>query len=402
MPIPIEVFSLSDVMGKADQARAMRQKEQMNQMKMQEYMRAQDEQRTLGDIMARSITTTGGSPAVAAQPEQVMPEGVLGPPRQEVSAVPAVPGRTDFDYNKMFEQVPNLPEAMRGPVLQKLHAARSAEEDRRLAIQMKMMAAKGGGLEGYVWGKDAQGKLQRLGINKQGQAVPIAPPEGYEYDPGQTYLQITNPVTGSPEYAPAPRAGGMPTGRPMLTAEAGKNVEQVGKMYKDMNVSEIDTFVANLYPKIMEAKKTGQLEGVGYLKNTNLSNLVKSPKGEEIYRDAMGFASAILRASAGLSQTTQEAARVMTKMAFDTTARSDSFVKQFEKLVDAYERDRANIPASFGRTAVDMWMRNNPSGVDLITPPWKKGTTQTSIPGAANPNNQSTGGQSILDKYGVK
>lgn len=394
MGTPITVFSLADVMAKSDAAKMNRRQMQMYDMKMQEYQRNQEQQQTLGDIFAGSIETTGATPEVMAQPEQVMPEGVLGPPRPEVEAVPENTGRTDLNFNSAFKRAQALPEAMRGPVLMQLHQARQAEEDRRVSMMLKMQQAKGGGgLEGYVWGKDGSGNLKRIGIDKQGKSVVVEPPSGIEYDPGQVFLQTTNPNTNAPEYTQVPKAGGKPQN--FLTPEAGKNVEQVGKMYKDMNVSEIDTFVSNLYPKIMAAKKTGTLEGVGYLKNVSMANLVKSQKGEETYRDAMGFASAILRASAGLSQTTQEAARVMTKMAFDTTANAESFMRQFEKLADSYERDRSNISASFGSTAVDMWMKNNPSGVDLKTPPWKKGTTQPTIPGAENPN-KPTGGVKFL------
>lgn len=330
-------------------------------------------ERALSDILAGAVEikqTPGVQQATA-----VDDEGNINPMVRE----PTTEARLSWD--KAFAQLPTSDPRLRGKMALQLQKMRTDEETARLKALKELRS--GGEFKHPADMEDASGNLYRtfisdgrqIVIDARGKMVDPEKVPGLKYTKGNVYLQTVDPRTMAPSYTPAPKAGG---GRsPGLTPEAGKNVEQVGKMYKDMNVSEIDTFVSNIYPKVQEAKKTGQLPGVGYLANTNISNLLKSQEGEEIYRDVMGFASAILRASAGLSQTTQEAARVMTKMGFDKTASSKSFIQQFDKLSSAYERDRANIAASFGKQAVDMWMQNNPSGVDLMTPPWKKQSKKT-------------------------
>lgn len=135
------VFSLADVLAK-------KQEQQMNELKMQDYMRNQAQQQTLGDIFARSIETTGATPEIPAQPEQVMPEGILGPPRPATQAVPGDPGRTDLNWNAALAKAQSLPEAMRGPIVMQIHQARQAEEDRRMAMMLKMQQATEGRMRG--------------------------------------------------------------------------------------------------------------------------------------------------------------------------------------------------------------------------------------------------------------
>ena len=92
------MFRLSDVYNNMDRWKANEQSMMLNQQKFDDHNRKQNQEQMLADIFANSMVEKGGSPAV---PEQVMPEGVLGPPAQ---GQPAVPGQRQLDLRMATEQ----------------------------------------------------------------------------------------------------------------------------------------------------------------------------------------------------------------------------------------------------------------------------------------------------------
>ncbi len=374
MTMPITVFSLADVMAKADAANMNRRQMQMYDMKMQEYERNQQEQQTLGDIIGRSITTTGGSPAI---PEQVLPEEVLGPPRP---AVPAVPGRTDFDYDKMFAQAQNLAPNMRGTILQKLHASRAAEEDRRMAMAVKLqqMRGEGAGLQHPFDLEDASGNLYKGYTTKAGKQV-VQDARGNVIDPasvpglkitkGNTYINVAGPG-GQTVVQAAPRAGG---GSPSYRAPVQADVEQVGTAYKE-SLEPIVPVMDRLDKLVTPIEKAGgKIPGVGFANNTRIGQLANDKGvGGSIYRDSTALANAILKIRSGLAVTAQEEARTLIEMGRNPLASASAFMDQFRKLQDAVDQIHSRIGSQYGNAASIFDERQKQSGGYLISKsPWQ-------------------------------
>ena len=369
MAIPIEIFSLADVMGKADQARAARQQDQMNQMKMQEFQRNQQEMRTLGDIMSRSITTTGGSPAIAAQPEQVMPEGILGPPRPESEAVPAVRGRTDFDYNKMFEQAQNLPEAMRGPLLQKLHAARATEEDRRLAMQLKMAQAR------QVGSGTAQERQARIMIDQRAQEMLeagedrskiMAWKKQAEREVAEAIFTAPkahiDPNTGTitrSEVSLPPSLGGKRLPPSPASVEFGdrafdKEIEKFGNQIQEKQLYKVEAPI-----KIVDAaiKKYGKsIPGVGYGWNSGVSTALKNDIAQKVTSARQALFNIDLKLVSGAAVTLSEEDRKRIEDAMKLANSSEDYVNIYNDLIrPAYKNLMNNLVAKENPRALDIY-----------------------------------------------
>jgi hypothetical protein len=370
----IQVFSLADVLAKKQALADAQQMNQFNQMKMQEYSRNQQQQQTLGDIMGQSITTTGGIPAV---PEQVMPEGVLGPPQP---GTPEVPGRTDFNYDKMFQQAQNLDPRLRGPILQQLHAARTAEEDRRMAMAVKLqqMKGEGQGLQHPFDLEDASGNLYKGYTTKSGQQV-VQDARGRVVDPttvpglkitkGNTYIQVAGP-NGQTVVQPAPRAGG---GSQSYRAPVQGDIEQVGKEYKE-SLEPIVPVIDRLDKLITPIEKDGgKIPGVGFANNTRIGQLANDKGvGGSIYRDATALSNAILKIRSGLAVTAQEEARTLIEMGRNPLASASAFMDQFRKLQDSVDKMHNRIGSQYGNAATMFDERQRASGGYLVSKsPWQ-------------------------------
>ena len=88
----------------ADQARSARQQDQMNQMKMQEFQRVAQGDRTLADIFAQQQPMPEMLPGQSAIPEQVMPENVLGPPRPATPETSSMPNPENNPLGRLEHQ----------------------------------------------------------------------------------------------------------------------------------------------------------------------------------------------------------------------------------------------------------------------------------------------------------
>ncbi len=375
------VFSLADVYAKSEALNRSRQQGEMELAKMQEYQRALREQQTLGDIYARSIETTPGAP-----PERLSPEmGMIdeqGNPYTLVSD--QGPSRTDFSYNKAFENLQKLPANLKGPIAQKLHEAWATEEDRRLKMLLAAQKERQGDLKHPADMEDASGRLYRTFINNGSQVVmdakgSIVDPSkipGLKYTKGNTYIQVAGPG-GQTVVQAVPRAGGA---SPSYTAPVQSDIEQVGKEYKE-SLEPIVPVMDRLDKLITPIEKAGKkIPGVGFANNVKIAQLANDKGvGGNIYRDSIALSNAILKIRSGLAVTAQEEARTLIEMGRNPLASSEAFLSQFRKLQDAVDKMHDRLSSQYGKASEIFDERQRSKGGYLSSKsPWRLRKEQSS------------------------
>lgn len=123
----IQVFSLADVLGRAEQIKAAR-------LQNQRFMEEQEAERALSDILANSIDIQQAPESL--QGATPLPTELSGPPQPTVPGVQPQwqPGRTEanLSWDKAFQNLAQADPRVRGQMAMKLQQMRMQEEQSRL------------------------------------------------------------------------------------------------------------------------------------------------------------------------------------------------------------------------------------------------------------------------------
>ena len=279
------------------------------------------------------------------QPARDVQNYIMAPDAQ--GNIPPIKIQAKSDYNTAINQLLSL-----------------GQVDRAKALEEMRKAGQGGG--GKFSSLDAA--YASIGVKDPRNATPEQHKKALEIF--QTPIQVTTVgPEGDETRQIIPRGAavgkGFGTGKNAYSDELAK----LTKSTKDANLPEVDVYVDALDQKLEKYKESG-IPGIGGLENMSWTNFMKSPEGRETYADAMGVITSILRAGAGLAQTQGEADRIKQKLAAGAFNTAGDFYKQFQKVKQIYDRERAAIVSGARPEVVKIWEERNPSGTKLTISPW--------------------------------
>lgn len=414
----LKLLNLSDIYQEIDRGRAAQRIDET-------YQRGLAQERTLADIFSRQeqVDQNQGShyqPAKPATPDRPYTEQDIGSgvgPYQIGSQIPgtgtpvvaekpSIPANGGYDALRRLEYQATMKrraaQAMAakgfGSIASKLATEADVIDEKIINAKVLMVTKTGGDFKHPGLIEDASGNLYNQYVRSDGTTV-TKNALGDIIDPrtirnpkitkGNAYIQVAGPG-GTTVVQPAPRAGGSNT---PYRAPVQADVEQVGKEYKE-SLEPIVPVMDRLDKLITPIEKGGgKIPGVGFANNTRVGQLANDKGvGGSIYRDSTALANAILKIRSGLAVTAQEEARTLIEMGRNPLASAGAFMDQFRKLQDAVDKMHSRISSQYGEAARIFDERQSQSG----------GYLTSKSPWMTRREKEKSGGQSILDKYGVK
>ena len=353
------MFRLSDVYDNADRWKA-------NQQKFDEYDRKLQQEQMLADIFSNSFVSKGG------QPEQVMPEGVLGPP------VPAQPaGPRQLDLRMASEQ-----SARAGLPSQAFELEKESFRREELNKQNSSSGVSPYGGTKWVRRKGGGPAVQALLDKNSGGFVvyePGQPPklmtEEYEFDPGQSWSDTYEPGSGNIVRTPEPKYG---PGQIHLSKDTAKQKDDLSDDIIKKAIPRLDVNISAIDKKLSSGNRD-----LGYLRNTRLGTLFSTGEGARLKNDLDALKQTIVKGEAGLAQTAIELESVLAMLGATNLHSIYDFEYAFRKFQKAYDLERALTFQKKGEAARESLRRSIP-GLDTEMSPWQREYQN---------NKKATGGQ---------